>query len=321
MPEPGKMALRDGFGQGLVELGRMRKDVFVLAGDLSESTRAYLFHDEFPDRFFNMGIAEQDMVGTAAGLALAGKIAFVSSFAVFLTSRAYDQIRISVCYNNQNVKLAGSHAGISVGPDGATAQAMEDIAIMRALPNMTVVAPADAVEARKATIAVAAHPGPVYLRLGRQPAPVVTREADMFEVGKAQMLRPGRDITIVACGIMVAEALRAADALASHGVDAGVINMHTIKPVDEAALMDAAARTRAILTVEEHQVHGGLGSAVAEVIAGHCPCLMDSVAVQDTFGESGESRELLQKYGLTWDGIRDKAVALVKKKQSGECSW
>lgn len=314
MSQVKRAALRDGLGQGLLELGRTRKEVFVLAGDLAESTRAHLFAREFPDRFLNMGIAEQDMLGTAVGLSLAGKVPFVCSFTVFVCGRGYDQIRTSVCYNNQNVKIAGSHSGISVGPDGATAQSLEDIAMMRVLPHMTVIAPADAIEARKATIAAASVPGPVFLRLGRALVPIITAEADPFEVGQARVLRPGRDITLVACGIMVAEALQAAEALAGVGVGAGVINMHTIKPLDEATLVQAARLTGAVVTAEEHQVHGGLGSAVAEVLGRHCPCFMDMVGVADTFGESGEADELREKYGLTWRHIREKALRLLQKK-------
>lgn len=314
MSEVKKAALRDGLGQGLLELGRSRKDVFVLAGDLAESTRAHLFGQQFPERFLNMGIAEQDMLGTAVGLSLAGKIPFVCSFTVFVCGRGYDQIRISVCYNNQNVKIAGSHSGLTVGPDGATAQALEDIAMMRVLPNMTVIVPADAVEARKATVAAASVPGPVFLRLGRHPVPIITAESDPFEVGKARVLRPGRDVTIVACGIMVADALNAARVLAEEGVDAGVINMHTIKPLDEAILIRAAQTTGAIVTAEEHQVSGGLGGAVAEVVTKHCPCLIEMVAVEDTFGESGDPDELREKYGLTWQRIREKALRLARKK-------
>lgn len=311
-----KAATRDGLGQGLLELGRSRQDVFVLAGDLAESTRANLFEREFPERFFNMGIAEQDMLGTAVGLSLAGKIPFVCSFTVFVCGRGYDQIRISVCYNNQNVKIVGSHSGITVGSDGATAQALEDIAMMRVLPNMTVIVPADAIEARKATVAAAGVPGPVFLRLGRPAVPIVTAEDDPFEVGKVRVLRPGRDVTLVACGIMVAEALHASQALAEDGVDAGVINVHTIKPLDKATLVQAVQATGAVVTAEEHQVHGGLGSAVAEVVTRHCPCFIDMVAVQDVFGESGEADELREKYGLTCEHIREKALGLLKKKGS-----
>lgn len=309
-----RKATRDGFGEGLMELGRANKDVFVLSGDLTESTRADRFAREFPQRFFNMGIAEQDMVGTAVGLSLTGKIVFVCSFSVFICGRAYDQIRISVCYNNANVKIAGTHSGLTVGADGATAQALEDIALMRVLPNMKVIVPADALEAKKATIAAASLPGPVYLRLGRPPFPVITQPSDHFEVGKAIVFRQGRDATIVACGVMVSEALKAAEALQSEGIDAGVINVHTIKPLDEAVLVGAARRTGAIVTAEEHQVFGGLGSAVAEALGRQCPAPLEMVAVEDTFGESGEPEELMEKYGLTWKHIQKKVKKVLERK-------
>lgn len=297
-----------------MELGRNRGDVFVLAGDLAESTRAHLFQKEFPERFLNMGIAEQDMLGTAVGLSLAGKVPFVCSFSCFVCSRGYDQIRISVCYNNRPVKIAGTHAGITVGADGATAQALEDIAMMRALPNMTVVAPADAIEARKATVAAASHPGPVYLRLGRGPVPVITSEADPFEIGRARRLRKGRDVTLVACGIMVAEALLAADVLAAEGIEAEVINVHTVKPLDTPTIIEAAHATGAVVTAEEHQMYGGLGSAVAEALAADCLCPIEMVAVADVFGESGEPDELREKYGLTWRHIKEKALRALRLK-------
>ncbi|MBI2854502.1 MAG: transketolase family protein [Chloroflexi bacterium] len=306
-----KVALRDGFGQGLLELGRRRSDVFVLAGDVAESTRAELFQKEFPERFLNMGIAEQDMVGSAVGLSLSGKVVFISSFSCFLCSRGYDQIRVSICYNNQSVKIAGTHAGITVGPDGATAQALEDIALMRALPNMTVVVPADAIEARKATIAAADWPGPIYLRFGRPPVPIITNEQDPFEIGKATIVRQGRDVVLVACGVLVAEALAAAQALVADGVESYVINMHTVKPLDEATLLTAARTAGAVVTAEEHQINGGLGSAVAQVLARNFPCPMEMVAVSDVFGESGEPEDLKEKYGLTWKHIRDKALDLI----------
>lgn len=305
---------RDGFGEGLLELGKNNKDVFVLSGDLADSTRAEWFGKSYPERFLNMGIAEQDMVGMAAGLAMEGKIPFVCSFSCFITTRAYDQIRVSVCYNNVgkgnlNVKIAGTHSGITVGPDGATAQAMEDIAGMRVLPGMAVIVPVDAIEAKKAAIAAAAYPGPVYLRLGRGPVPVITREGDPFNIGKGNLMRQGKDVTIVACGILVSEALEAANKLSQEGIEAGVINMHTIKPLDGELLLDEARRTGAVVTAEEHQINGGLGGAVAECLVRSYPVPVEMVAVQDTFGESGGERELQEKYGLTAKEI----VAAAKK--------
>ncbi len=307
-------ATRDGFGDGIAELGKTNKNIFVLTGDMSESTRADRFQKLYPDRFFNLGICEQDMLGTAVGLSLAGKIPFVCSFSVFIACRAYDQIRVSLCYNNQNVKIAATHSGLTTGPDGATAQALEDIAIMRVLPNMSVIVPCDALEAKKATIAAANFPGPVFLKLGRQAFPAVTFESDPFQVGKANIMKDGKDLTIIACGIMVGEAQKAAKALAEEGIDAGIINMHTIKPIDRQAIIKAARTTGAIVTVEEHQINGGLGSAVAEVLAKYHPAPMEMVAVEDTFGESGTPQELLDKYGLNWKNIVNRAKAVLQRK-------
>ena len=290
---------RDGLGEGLLELGKANPGVVVLSGDLAGSTRAEWFAKAYPSRFFNMGINEQDLIGTAVGLALAGKVAFVCSFSAFITSRAHDQIRVSLCYNQANVKVAATHSGITVGADGASAQALEDIAVMRSLPGMTVLVPADAIEARKATLAAAHHPGPVFLRLGRNPVPIVTKEEDPFVIGRAHRMRPGRDVTLIACGLMVSEALVAADGLAAQGIQAGVIDMHTIKPLDGEALLEAARESRSIVTAEEHQINGGLGGAVAEFLAQNWPVPLEMVAVRDTFGESGGERELQEKYGLT----------------------
>lgn len=309
-------ATRDGFGDGITELGKINKNVFVLTGDLSESTRADKFQKLFPDRFFNMGISEQDMLGTAVGLALSGKIPFVCSFSCFIGCRAYDQIRISLCYNNQNVKIAATHSGLTTGADGATAQVLEDIAIMRVLPNMSVIVPCDSLEAKKATIAAASFPGPVFMKLGRQAFPVVTSEADLFQVGKANILREGKDLSIIACGVMVGEALKASKALTEEGIDAGVINMHTIKPLDKQSIINAARITGAVVTAEEHQVHGGLGSAVAEVLSKHEPAPVEMVAVEDTFGESGSPQELLERYGLTWKNIVYKAKVVLQRKHN-----
>jgi transketolase len=289
---------RDGFGEGLLELGRGNPDVVVLCADLTESTRASWFQKEFPDRFFGMGVAEQDMFGTAAGLALGGKIPYACSFGVFSSGRAWDQIRVSVAYMNLNVKIVGSHGGISVGPDGATHQAIEEITLMRALANMTVLVPCDFLEAKKATVKSAAHNGPVYLRFGRGPAPIVTKEEDDFEIGKAITLREGKDLTIIACGIMVHEALQAHDILKKEGISARVLNMHTPKPIDEEALLKAAKETGAIVTAEEHTTAGGMGSAVCEYLSAEMPVPVKMVGICDCFGESGEPDELLDKFGL-----------------------
>lgn len=312
MPE--KIATRDAYGETLIELARERKDIVVLDADLSKSTKTFKFSTLFPDRFFNMGIAEADMVGTAAGLATAGKIPFVSTFAVFATGRVYDQIRNSVAYPCLNVKIVATHGGITVGEDGASHQALEDIALMRALPNMGVIVPADGPETVRAVRAVAEYNGPVYLRLGRPKVPVVTSPHVPFEVGKGTVMRQGEDITIVATGIMVNAALEAADILQSEGIFARVLNIHTIKPLDEALLIKAAMETKAVVTVEEHSVIGGLGSAVAEFLGENKPVLLKRLGIPDCFGESGSPESLLEKYGLTPRDIVDTARFLLQKK-------
>ncbi len=300
---------RDGFGKELVELGKTNPKIVVLSGDLEDATRAEYFKKAFPGRFFNLGIAEQDVVGTAAGLSLTGFIPFACSFAVFLTNRAYDMLRLDVCYNNCNVKVVCSHAGMTVGEDGASAQCLEDFAIMRVLPNIKVICPVDAIEARKATRAIAAEEGPMYMRTGRAPFPVITKESDSFVIGKANVLRSGKDVTIIGCGVMVSEALQAAEILTKEGIEAKVVNMHTIKPIDQDMIIQSAKETGAIVTAEEHQIHGGLGSAVAEVVTQKYPVPMEMVAVQDTFGETGSPQELLKAYHLKDVDI----VAAVKK--------
>ncbi len=315
MPE--MKATRDGFGDALLELGRENKNIVVLSGDLEDSTRAEYFKKEFPERFFNLGIAEQDVIGTAAGMSMDGLVPFACSFAVFLTNRAYDILRLTVCYNKRNVKIIGSHAGLTVGPDGATAQCLEDFAIMRVLPNMTVLCPVDALEAKRATRAMAERAGPVYMRLSRPPFPVLTKETDSFEIGRANVIREGKDVTVIACGFMVFEALRAAELLEKDNIGARVINMHTIKPIDQSAIIKSARETGAVVTAEEHQMNGGLGSAVAEVLAGNIPVPVEMVAVNDSFGESGESEELLKKYKLKDVDIANAArKALNRKKRS-----
>lgn len=294
-----KIATREAYGQALVALGRENADVVVLDADLSKSTKTIEFKKAFPERFFDMGIAEANMVGTAAGLAAAGKTPFCSTFAVFATGRTYDQIRQSVAYPHLNVKIAATHAGLTVGEDGASHQSVEDIALMRVLPGMTVFVPADAVEVHGAVAAAVRIDGPVYIRLGRMAVPILHSDDFKFVPGRAVELRPGTDVTIIACGIMVAEALKAAEDLAVEGVSAAVLNIHTIKPLDVAAVTEAARKTGAVVTAEEHSIIGGLGSAVAEALVENCPVPLVRVGVRDTFGESGKPDELLLKYGLT----------------------
>ena len=293
-----KMATREGYGKALAKLGAEYPDIVVLDADLAKSTKSYEFCKHYPERFFNMGIAEQNLMGTAAGLAASGKIVFASTFAIFATGRAFEQIRNSIAYPNLNVKIAASHAGLTVGGDGATHQAIVDISIMRSLPNMTVIAPADGIEAEKAVMAAVQYEGPVYIRLGRSAVPVIYGEEHEFKIGKASQLRDGQDVTIFACGIMVKESLQAAEELAGEGISVRVINMATIKPLDEEAIIRAAKETGAIVTAEEHSIIGGLGSAVAEVLVENAPVPLVRVGVKDTFGESGEPDELLEKYGL-----------------------
>jgi transketolase len=304
-------ATRDAYGAALEEIGGRYPEVVVLDADLSESTRTYKFAKKYPDRFFQMGISEQDMVCTAAGLASAGKMPFASSFAIF-GSRAWEQIRNMVCRANLNVNLCFSHAGISVGEDGASAQALEDIAITRALPRMRVFVPADDIETTQVINYLVAHrDGPAYVRLGRAKVPRVHDEKYQFRAGRADKLREGKDATIIACGIMVAAALDAADLLEKEGVKAVVLNMSTIKPIDAEAIAAASRATGRIVTAEEHSIIGGLGSAVAEVLAERAPCPMKRIGTQDVFGESGAPDELLRKYGLTKENIAQAVRSLM----------
>jgi len=306
---------RDGYGEALLALGRENSRVAVVDADLFRSTRTAGFAEAFPDRFFEIGIAEQDMVSTAVGLALGGMISFANSFAVFLTGRAFDQTRQQVALPALNVKLAGSSAGITQGPDGATHQSVLDVALMRSLPNMCVVVPSDAEEARLATRAAAERNGPVYLRLSRYETPVWREPGAAFEVGKAEVRRKGGDVTIAACGVILGRALEAAEALASQGLSAEVINVHTIKPLDGETLLESCERTGAVVTVEEHSVIGGLGSAVAELLAERATrrLPLKRIGVADTFGESGTAEELLEKHGLTAQNIAATASALVER--------
>lgn len=302
---------RDGFGLGLQEAGRLDSAVVGVCADLTESTRMLPFATEFPDRFIQVGVAEQNLAGVAAGLALAGKIPFAASYACFHPANSWGVIRTSICYSNLNVKIVGGHAGLSTGEDGATHQSLEDIATMRVLPNMTVIVPADGEEARKATIAAARHNGPVYLRTSKFEVPMTTSEETPFDIGKAILLRTGTDITLVACGVMVHRALQAAEELERQGIQAAVLNMHTIKPLDTTSLEFALERSPLFLTLEDHQVSGGLGSAVAEFLSQHhLPSILKIMGVENTFGQSGKGAELLDHYGLSVTNIVEQAQYL-----------
>ncbi|NUQ80338.1 MAG: transketolase family protein [Bacteroidetes bacterium] len=306
---------RNAFGEAMVELGKTRPDVVALCADLTGSLKLEKFSSEFPDRFFSLGIAEADMISTAAGLAIGGKIPFTTTFAEFSTGRVYDQIRQSVAYSNLNVKICASHAGLTLGEDGATHQALEDIGLMRALPNMTVIVPCDANETWSATLAVAEHKGPVYLRFGRPNQPNFTERTRDFRIGKAVKLREGNSVTIVACGIMVWKSLEAADLLAREGIEAEVINMHTIKPLDQEAILTSFSKTGCGVSVEEHQKNIGLGDAVAHVLSTRLPLPLEIVAVNDRFGESGLPDELLTQFGLAVSDIADAARRAVSRKK------
>ncbi len=307
-------ATRDAYGDTLKALGAKYPEIVVLDADLSASTKTQVFAKEFPNRFFNCGIAEGNMMSVAAGLAAAGKTVFASTFAVFGAGRAYEQIRNSICYPRLNVKVALTHAGITVGEDGATHQMLEDIALMRVLPNMTVIVPADAAETEAALRWAAAYNGPVYIRMGRAKCDDVTNPGDSFTPGKCTTLCDGNDVTIIACGIMAGKAVAAAKLLQEEGISARVLNMSSIKPIDEDAILKAAKETGAILTAEEHSVIGGLGSAIAETVVKGNPVPMAMLGMNDTFGESGKSEDLLEKYGLTAEHIRDMAKELMAKK-------
>lgn len=298
-----KMATREAYGKALVKLGQINDNVVVLDADLSKSTKTHDFYKAFPDRFFNMGIAEQNLIGAACGLSTAGKIPFASTFAMFATGRAFEIIRNSVCYPKLNVKICATHAGLTVGEDGASHESVEDIAIMRAIPNMTVLVPADGVETEKMIFEIAKYNGPVYVRLGRSSVPVLFDEDYTFEIGKGRVLRDGKDVSIIACGIMVNEALLAQEKLQEEGISARVINMSTIKPIDKDLILKSAKETNAIVTVEEHSIIGGLGSAVSEVVGESYPAIVKKVGIKDSFGESGAPNELLKKYELTCDDI------------------
>ncbi len=297
-PKIEQVPTRNGYGEGLVEAGAKDDNVVVLCADLTESTRSQAFKEAYPDRFVQLGVHEQGMAAFAAGMSMVGKIPFISSYAAFSPGRNYEQIRTCIALSETNVKIAGAHAGISVGPDGATHQMIEDISLMRVLPNLTVIVPADTTETKKATIAAAKLKGPVYIRFARSATPVFTTKASPFQVGRAEMLRTGKDVTVIACGPLVYEALKAARELENE-IDVQVINSHTVKPLDKITLTKAAKKTGAVVTVEEHQAAGGLGGAVAELLSECCPVPMERVGIQDTFGESGNPNELLEHFCLT----------------------
>ncbi len=313
MSEVKKIATRESYGRALAELGREHEDIVVLDADLAGSTKTSIFRDEFPDRHIDCGIAEANMMCIAAGLATTGKKVFASSFAMFAAGRAYEQIRNSIGYPHLNVKIGATHAGISVGEDGATHQAIEDIALMRVIPGMVVISPSDDVEARAAVKAAYEHDGPVYLRFGRSGVPVINDRPDYkFELGKGVELRDGKDVTIVATGLCTAESLGAAKLLEAEGIDAQVINIHTIKPIDEDILVAAAKKTGRIVTVEEHSIIGGLGGAVCEVLSEKAPVPVYRIGVRDRFGESGPGPDLIHKYGLDAEGIAAGVKAFVR---------
>lgn len=299
-----KIATRESYGNALVELGKKHEDLVVLDADLAEATKTGVFKKAFPERHIDCGIAECNMIGIAAGIATTGKVPFASSFAMFAAGRAFEQVRNSVGYPHLNVKIAATHAGISVGEDGATHQCNEDIALMREIPGMVVINPSDDVEAKAAVEAAYEYVGPVYLRLGRLAVPVINDRPDYkFEIGKGVVLRDGKDLTIVATGLCVSEALKAAEALAAEGVDAAVINIHTIKPIDEELLCEYAKKTGKVVTVEEHSILGGLGGAVCEKLSEKCPVPVKRIGIKDCFGESGPAAELIHKYGIDAEGI------------------
>ncbi|HWQ99542.1 MAG TPA: transketolase C-terminal domain-containing protein [Candidatus Methylomirabilis sp.] len=312
---------RDGYGLGIVEAAQADERVVVLCADLTESTRNLDFKTHFPDRFVQMGVQEQLLAALGAGMALTGKIPFITSYAMFCPGRAWEQVRTNICLNNVNVKIIGSHAGVSVGPDGATHQAIEDIAIMRVIPNMTVIAPCDTIEARKATVAAARLEGPCYLRFAREKTPVFTTDDTPFEIGKATVLRDGKDVAVIACGPLVYKALKAADDLAKRDrIQCMVINSHTVKPLDEATILAAADKCRAIVTVEEHQITGGLGGAVAEFLTKTRPTPIEFVGVANRFGESGPPNDLIEHFGMGVSHIKAAVKTVMARKRAGRLS-
>lgn len=298
-----KIATRESYGKKLVELGKENKDIVVLDADLATATKTELFKKEFPDRFFDMGIAEQDMLSTAAGMATCGKIPFVSTFAVFAAGRAYDQIRNSICYPKLNVKICATHSGISVGEDGATHQMLEDIGLMRGLPNMTVLSVSDDIQTKWAVEEILKINGPVYLRLGRLASPVIYDENQKFEIGKGIQIGDGCDATVIATGLMVSEAIKAKEELEKNGINIRVVDIHTIKPIDKELIIKCAKETKRIITIEDHSIINGLGTAVCEVLADEYPCKVTRLGMKDTFGKSGKAEKLLEYFELDKNGI------------------
>lgn len=314
--DPEQKPLRDGFGEGLLILGKENPEVVVLVGDLKESTRCHWFAEKYPSRFFEMGVAEQNMATVAAGLGISGKIPFISSYAVFSPGRNWEQIRTTIAYNDSNVKIAGHHAGVSTGPDGATHQAIEDIATMRVMPNMKVIVPCDALEAKKATIAAASIWGPIYLRLGREKTPLMTTDQTPFVPQKAYEMWRGKkpQVAIIGAGSILYEALLAAKELEQEKINSVILNSHTIKPIDEKKIVELAKECGAIVTVEEHNIVGGLGGAVAEVLAKHYPTPMEFIGVKDVFAGSGKPEELIKKFGLDAKSIKETVKKVIKRK-------
>lgn len=310
----GNKDTRSGFGEGLAELGRTNPNVVALCADLIGSLKMDAFKNENPDRFFQVGIAEANMIGLAAGMTIGGKIPFTGTFANFSTGRVYDQIRQSVAYSQKNVKICASHAGLTLGEDGATHQILEDIGMMRMLPNMTVIVPADFNQTKQATIAIADHVGPVYLRFGRPVMPIFVKPDAKFVIGKADVLNEGTDVTIIACGHLVWKSIEAVKILAEQGISAELINMHTIKPLDEEAILKSISKTKCVVTAEEHMMHGGLGDAVAQVLARKLPTPHEYVAVNDSFGESGTPMELMAKYGIDTVNVVEAVKKVIGRK-------
>lgn len=312
--KPEMASTREGYGKGLVQAGEKDDKVVVLCADLTESTNSHWFAEKFPERFIQVGVAEQNMALVASGMANYGKIPFISSYATFSPGRNNEQIRTNICINNVPVKIAGSHAGISVGPDGATHQALEDIAIMRVIPKMVVVVPCDAIEAQKATVASAFNGQPTYIRLGRAKSPVFTTKDTPFELGKAEIFRDGKDAVIIGCGMLLYNALIAAEELSGEGIECMVVNSHTIKPIDEKTIIEVVQKTGAVVSVEEHQINGGLGSAIAEVLSRNYPVPQEYIGVQNRFGESGKPEELIEAFGMGVGSIKEAVKRVIARK-------
>jgi transketolase len=310
----GKKDTRSGFGEGLLEVGKRNKDVVALCADLTGSLKMNAFEDEFPDRFFQIGIAEANMMGIAAGMTIGGKIPYTGTFANFSTSRVYDQIRQSIAYSQKNVKICASHAGLTLGEDGATHQVLEDIGMMKMLPNMTVIVPCDFNQTKQATIAIADLDGPVYLRFGRPSVPIFIKPDADFQIGKADTIIEGTDVTIIACGHLVWKSIEAAQELAKKGISAEVINMHTIKPFDNRAVLDSVAKTGCVVSAEEHMINGGLGDSIAQLLSRSNPVPQEYVGVNDTFGESGTPAELMTKYGIDTVNVVEAAQKVIQRK-------